>query len=339
MSGAVLEVEGLNISFHGSSGTVHAVRNLSLSVAHGEVVGVVGESGSGKSVTMMSVVRLLDTRRTDIRARRVQLDGKSLQDLSSRQLESVRGPVVSYIFQDPLSALNPLLTVGRQITEGMRRHQGISRSEARRRAIDLLRRVGIPAPEIRINQLPHQMSGGMRQRVMIAIALACQPKLLLADEPTTALDVTIQAQILDLLRKLRREMGLSIVLITHDLGVVADFVDRVVVMYAGKVIEEAKVEDLFRAPLHPYTRGLLRSVPGFGDNATRRRLPTIPGVVPDLRALPKGCRFKTRCDVKIDRCDEGEPELRLLAEDHRAACFVAETSKGEAAPAASVISP
>jgi oligopeptide/dipeptide ABC transporter ATP-binding protein len=289
MSGAVLEVEGLNISFHGSSGTVHAVRNLSLSVAHGEVVGVVGESGSGKSVTMMSVVRLLDTRRTDIRARRVQLDGKSLQDLSSRQLESVRGPVVSYIFQDPLSALNPLLTVGRQITEGMRRHQGISRSEARRRAIDLLRRVGIPAPEIRINQLPHQMSGGMRQRVMIAIALATDPKLLIADEPTTALDVTVQAEIVRLVQSIQSERGMAMVWVTHDLALLAKLAHRVVVMYAGRIVEDSSAAQLYSQPSHPYTAGLLASTSRIDDPFTEQD--SIPGTPPDPKIVSPGCSF------------------------------------------------
>ena len=335
----LLSVEDLVVAFDGDEGEVRAVDGVSFTVGEGEAVGVVGESGCGKSVTSLAILRLLPEPPGRVVSGKVVFAERDLLTLPEREMRKVRGREIAMIFQEPMTALNPVLTVGAQIGEGLRHHLGLGAAEARKKSIELLEKVGIPAPAERIDSYPHQLSGGMRQRVMIAIALACQPKLLLADEPTTALDVTIQAQILDLLRKLRREMGLSIVLITHDLGVVADFVDRVVVMYAGKVIEEAKVEDLFRAPLHPYTRGLLRSVPGFGDNATRRRLPTIPGVVPDLRALPKGCRFKTRCDVKIDRCDEAEPELRLLAEDHRAACFVAETSKGEAAPAASVISP
>ncbi|HEY6633304.1 MAG TPA: ABC transporter ATP-binding protein [Rhizobiaceae bacterium] len=315
----VLEVEGLNISFHGGSGTVHAVRNLSLSVAHGEVVGVVGESGSGKSVTMMSVVRLLDTRRTDIRARRMQLDGKSLQDLRSRQLESVRGPVVSYIFQDPLSALNPLLTVGRQITEGMRRHKGISRSEARRRAIDLLRRVGIPSPEVRINQLPHQMSGGMRQRVMIAMALATDPKLLIADEPTTALDVTVQAEIVRLVQSIQSERGMAMVWVTHDLALLAKLAHRVVVMYAGRIVEDSSAEQLYAQPSHPYSAGLLASTSRIDDPFTEQD--PIPGTPPDPKVVSPGCSFAPRCNRALPRCLAEVPELSAMANGSRAACF------------------
>jgi oligopeptide/dipeptide ABC transporter ATP-binding protein len=315
----VLEVEGLNISFHGSSGAVHAVRDLSLSVAHGEVVGVVGESGSGKSVTMMSVVRLLDTRRTDIRARRMQLDGKSLQDLRSRQLEAVRGPVVSYIFQDPLSALNPLLTVGRQITEGMRRHKAISRGEARRRAIDLLRRVGIPAPEVRINQLPHQMSGGMRQRVMIAIALATDPKLLIADEPTTALDVTVQAEIVRLVQSIQRERGMAMVWVTHDLALLAKLAHRVVVMYAGRIVEDSSAEQLYAQPSHPYAAGLLASTSRIDDPFTEQD--PIPGTPPDPKIVSPGCSFAPRCSRAMPRCLAEVPELSAMVNGSRAACF------------------
>lgn len=319
MSEIVLEVEGLDISFHGNSGAVHAVRDLSLSVAHGEVVGVVGESGSGKSVTMMSMVRLLDTRRTDIRARRMQLDGRSLQDLRSRQLESVRGPVVSYIFQDPLSALNPLLTVGRQITEGMRRHQGIGRGEARLRAIDLLRRVGIPAPEVRINQLPHQMSGGMRQRVMIAIALATDPKLLIADEPTTALDVTVQAEIVRLVQSIQSERGMAMVWVTHDLALLAKLAHRVVVMYAGRIVEDSSAAQLYAQPSHPYTAGLLASTSRIDDPFTEQE--PIPGTPPDPKIVSLGCSFAPRCSRALPRCLEQVPQLSAMANGSRAACF------------------
>ena len=319
MSQPVLEVEGLDVSFHASGGTVHAVRNLSLSVAHGEVVGVVGESGSGKSVTMMSVVRLLDTRRTDIRARNMRVDGRPLLDLGRRQLEAVRGPIVSYIFQDPLSALNPLLTVGRQITEGMRRHKGISRAEARKRALDLLRRVGIPAPEMRINQLPHQMSGGMRQRVMIAIALATDPKLLIADEPTTALDVTVQAEIVRLVQSIQSERGMAMVWVTHDLALLAKLAERVVVMYAGRIVEDSSAAELYAQPRHPYTAGLLASTSRIDDPFTEQT--PIPGVPPDPKVVSPGCSFAPRCGRAQPRCLAEVPELELLDGGQRAACF------------------
>lgn len=318
----LLSVEDLVVAFEGDEGEMRAVDGVSFTVGAGEAVGVVGESGCGKSVTSLAVLRLLPEPPGRVAGGRVVFGGKDLLGLSEKEMRAVRGKEIAMIFQEPMTALNPVLTVGAQIAEGLRHHLGLSKAAARQRSIELLEKVGIPAPAERIDSYPHQLSGGMRQRVMIAMALACEPKLILADEPTTALDVTIQAQILDLLRGLRREMNMSIVLITHDLGVVADFVDRVVVMYAGKVIEEARVEALFAKPLHPYTQGLLRSVPGFGDNATRKRLPTIPGVVPNLRQLPKGCRFKERCEQRVARCDEAEPELRALG-DRKVACFVA----------------
>ncbi|MEP9374776.1 ABC transporter ATP-binding protein [Mesorhizobium sp. KR1-2] len=319
MSSAMLEVKGLNVSFQTGDGAVHAVRDLSLTVAPGEIVGLVGESGSGKSVTMMSVVRLLDRRRTEIRAEKMVVDGRSLLELGRRDLESVRGPIVSYIFQDPLTALNPLLTVGRQITEGMRRHKGMSRSSARARAIDLLRRVGIPAPETRIDQLPHQMSGGMRQRVMIAIALAADPKLLIADEPTTALDVTVQAEIVKLVQSIQRERGMAMVWVTHDLALLAKLADRVVVMYAGRIVEDATAEQLYAQPSHPYAAGLLASTSRIDDPFTEQD--PIPGTPPNPKIVSPGCSFAPRCSRAQPRCEAELPELHITDDGRRVACF------------------
>jgi oligopeptide/dipeptide ABC transporter ATP-binding protein len=319
MSGNVLEVKNLNVSFQTDGGTVHAVRDLSLTVAQGEVIGLVGESGSGKSVTMLSVVRLLDTRRTAIRASKIMVDANSLLDVGRSELEAIRGPIVSYIFQDPLTALNPLLTVGRQITEGMRRHKRLSRGDARSRALDLLRRVGIPAPEIRINQLPHHMSGGMRQRVMIAIALAVDPKLLIADEPTTALDVTVQAEIVRLVQSIQRERGMAMVWVTHDLALLARLADRVVVMYAGRIVEDAEAPRLYAQPAHPYTAGLLASTSRIDDPFTEQE--PIPGTPPDPKVVSPGCSFEPRCPRALPRCRMEVPELFAMADGRRAACF------------------
>ena len=316
MSGNVLEVERLNVSFQTGGGTVHAVRDLSLTVAQGEVIGLVGESGSGKSVTMLSVVRLLDA---PVRAAKLMVDGRSLLDVGRRELEAIRGPIVSYIFQDPLTALNPLLTVGRQITEGMRRHKRLSRNEARSRALDLLRRVGISAPEMRIDQLPHHMSGGMRQRIMIAIALAVDPKLLIADEPTTALDVTVQAEIVRLVQSIQRERGMAMVWVTHDLALLARLADRVVVMYAGRIVEDAKAALLYAQPAHPYTAGLLASTSRIDDPFTERE--SIPGMPPDPKTVSAGCGFQPRCPRALPRCRMEVPELFAMADGQRAACF------------------
>ncbi|MCC7541004.1 MAG: ABC transporter ATP-binding protein, partial [Deltaproteobacteria bacterium] len=303
---------------------------ISFDVPAGGTIALVGESGCGKSVTALSILRLVQSPPGRIESGRILLRGKDLLHLSEREMRKLRGSEISMIFQEPMTSLNPVYTVGAQIVEAIRLHQKVSSSEARKRAIEMLAKVGIPSPQERIDAYPHQLSGGMRQRVMIAMALSCEPKLLIADEPTTALDVTIQAQILDLLAKIRAERGLSVVLITHDLGIVAEFADEVVVMYAGKVAERAKVQDLFAEPLHPYTRGLLRSVPSYGENAQRDRLPTIEGVVPDLRSLPRGCRFQDRCPDVAEVCRQKEPPLVKLtlgrgprAESSReVACFV-----------------
>jgi oligopeptide/dipeptide ABC transporter ATP-binding protein len=254
---------------------------------------------------------------------RILFEGRDLLALPEKELRALRGNSISMIFQEPMTSLNPVYTVGQQIVEAVRLHQKLDRKAARAKAIEMLGLVGIPAPKERIDAYPHQLSGGMRQRVMIAMALSCQPKLLIADEPTTALDVTIQAQILDLLASLQKQLGMSIILITHDLGVVAEFVEEIVVMYAAKVVERAETKALFARPLHPYTRGLLSSVPSFADNSRRTRLPTIPGVVPDLMRLPAGCRFRERCSDAIARCASEEPTLREVLPGRLVACHVA----------------
>ncbi|MCU0899216.1 MAG: ABC transporter ATP-binding protein [Cypionkella sp.] len=319
MSGPMLDVQNLSVTFQSDGGPVYAVRDLSLRLAPGEVIGIVGESGSGKSVTMMSVLRLLDTRRTEISATELAVDGQSLLGLPARALQDLRGPVVSYIFQDPLTALNPLLTVGRQLTEGMRRHAGLGRAEARAKALDLLRRVGIPAPELRIDQLPHQLSGGMRQRVMIAIALACDPKLLIADEPTTALDVTVQAEIVRLVQSIQAERGMAMVWVTHDLALLARLADRVVVMYAGRIIEDAPARTLYSSPAHPYTAGLLASTSRIDDPFTEQT--SIPGMPPDPRRIAPGCSFAPRCTRALAQCQTVVPPLVQQPDGRRLACF------------------
>jgi oligopeptide/dipeptide ABC transporter ATP-binding protein len=316
----VLEVEDLVVAFDTDEGQLRAVDGIAFTLEKGRVLGVVGESGSGKSVTALAILGLLPEPQGRVLRGRVLLDGKDIVHESEALLQKVRGRRIAMIFQEPMTALDPLMRVGDQIAEGLRHHLRLSAGDARARAIALLGKVGIPAPAERIDSYPHELSGGMRQRVMIASAIACEPSVLLADEPTTALDVTIQAQILALLDDLRRELGMSVVLITHDLGVVADIADDVVVMYAGRVVERANKDALFARPLHPYTRGLLESVPGFGENASKRRLPTIRGLVPDLRHLPKGCRFRDRCDRAIDRCAEVDPPLEAVA-DHLVACI------------------
>jgi len=317
----LLSVEGLVTAFHTDEGSIRAVDGVSFDLPDGGTLGIVGESGCGKSVTSLSIMQLLPMPPGEIEAGKIVFEGKNLLELSDEQMRGLRGNQISMIFQEPMTSLNPVYTAGQQIIEAIRLHQKASRSEARKKAIEMLDLVGIPAPDKRVDEYPHQLSGGMRQRVMIAMALACQPKLLIADEPTTALDVTIQAQILDLLQRLREELGMSIILITHDLGVVAEFVDEIVVMYAGKVVERADTAALFADPQHPYTRGLLKSVPSYGENAQKKRLPTIQGVVPDLMDLPKGCRFQDRCDDVVDRCRKDEPSLVEVG-DRQVACWV-----------------
>jgi peptide/nickel transport system ATP-binding protein len=316
----MLEVTDLSVRFDTDDGPVHAVDRMTFSLGEGEVLGIVGESGCGKSVTCMSLTRLLPE--TAHVTGRAVFDGRDLLALTPKALRRVRGREISYVFQEPMTSLNPVLTVGHQIEEVLRRHLDLSRSEARKRALELLRLVRIPAPDRRLEEYPHQLSGGMRQRVMIAIALACDPKVLVADEPTTALDVTIQAGILDLMRDIRERLGTAIILITHNLGVVADIADRVVVMYAGRKAEEAPVDELFAEPQHPYTIGLLGAVPRpYEGEGTRERLQEIPGRVPSLRELPAACAFADRCP-RADALTRSEvPPLREVRPDHYVACF------------------
>ena len=309
---AMLDVRGLTTTFETEDGTLRAVEDVSFHVPEGKTLGIVGESGCGKSVTALSILRLLPEGVGRIAAGRVELQGKDLVTLSERDMRAVRGNDISMIFQEPMTSLNPVYTVGAQIVEAVVLHQKVSTRQAKERAVEMLRLVGIHSPEENVHAYPHQLSGGMRQRVMIAMALACEPLLLLADEPTTALDVTIQAQILELLKGLQEKLGMSTLLITHDLGVVAEYTHHVVVMYAGRIVESAPVRDLFRSPHHPYTLGLLESLPVHVDGprpARRTRLRTIEGLVPDLAKLPPGCRFADRCPLVVPKCREKEPEL------------------------------
>jgi len=316
----MLEVADLSVRFDTDDGPVHAVDRVSFSLAEGEVLGIVGESGCGKSVTCMSLVRLLPETAT-IEGRAL-FEGRDLLAMPMRELRRVRGRALSFVFQEPMTSLNPVFTVGHQIEEVLRRHLDLSRSAARARALELLRLVRIPAPERRLDEYPHQLSGGMRQRVVIAMALACDPKVLVADEPTTALDVTIQAGILDLMRDIRERLGTAIILITHNLGVVADLADRVLVMYAGRKAEEAPVDELFAHPQHPYTIGLLGAIPRpYEGEETRRRLQEIPGRVPSLHELPKACAFAERCPRADEVTRTNIPELRQIRPDHWVACF------------------
>jgi oligopeptide/dipeptide ABC transporter ATP-binding protein len=318
---ALLEVMDLRTWFHGEEGVARAVDGVSFRVDQGEVVGVVGESGSGKSVTALSIMGLVQTPGRVEEGSRVLFKGSDLLELDERAMRDVRGNDISMIFQEPMTSLNPVYPVGDQISESIRLHRGLSRGEARSRAVDLLRLVGIPVPERRVDEYPHQLSGGMRQRVMIAMALANEPDLLIADEPTTALDVTIQAQILELLLELRERMGMGVLLITHDLGVVAEVCDRVVVMYAGQVVETGPVADLFARPVHPYTQGLLAAVPRADQRGGR--LAVIPGVVPPPTRWPGGCRFRPRCPFAWGLCLE-QPGLLEAKVGQRGRCWLVE---------------
>ena len=325
---AVLEIENLQTHFFTGGGVVRAVDGVSYTVRSGETLGVVGESGCGKSVTALSVLRLVANPPGRIIGGAIRFAGTNLLDLSEHEMEAIRGNDISMIFQEPMTSLNPLMTVGRQISEAIALHQGLSRREAFDQAVEMLRRVHIPEPERRVHAYPHQLSGGMRQRVMIAMALSCDPKVLIADEPTTALDVTIQAQILDLMRELQQRLGAAIILITHDLGVVAENADRVVVMYAGRKVEEASAKALFENPGHPYTVGLLGSIPNLEVAAhtdTRRaRLTEIKGMVPSLADLPKGCTFAPRCAYATDECHADYPPLVQHRPGHWVSCWHAE---------------
>lgn len=322
----LLAVDGLVTEFDTPQGVLRAVDGVSFELNPGGTLGVVGESGCGKSVMAMSIMGLLPVPPARVVAGEVRLSGQDLMRLREPAFRRLRGSRLAMVFQEPMSALNPVYTVGQQLVEPLRLHQGLSRRAARARAVELLAQVGIPAPHKRVDAYPHELSGGMRQRVMIAMAVSCDPEVLIADEPTTALDVTIQAQVLHLLSDLQAQLTMGIVLITHDLGVVAEFADQVLVMYAGRAVERASTFDLFSSPQHPYTKGLLGSIPGaHRDHAdSRRRLPTIEGTVPDLRRLPRGCRFRSRCPEAIEVCAVEEPPLVQLTPSRQAACFVAE---------------
>jgi oligopeptide transport system ATP-binding protein len=318
---ALLEVKGLRTQFFTQDGVVNAVNGVSFYVEEGETLGIVGESGCGKSVSVLSVMRLIPQPPGKIVDGEVLFDGRDLLKVSENEIRSVRGNKIAMIFQDPMTSLNPVLTIGRQIGEALELHLHMKKEEARQRSAELLAMVGIPQAEARLDDYPHQFSGGMRQRAMIAMGLACNPQLLIADEPTTALDVTIQAQIVDLVKRLRDEIGMAVIWITHDLGVVAGLADRVMVMYAGFAVEEAPVKEVYADPRHPYTIGLLGSLPRL-DEIRDEKLQSIEGLPPDLIDLPKGCPFAARCVYAIDKCLEERPELEPVGPRHRIACWV-----------------
>jgi oligopeptide/dipeptide ABC transporter ATP-binding protein len=322
MSAPLLRIEDLRTWFDTEDGVVRAVDGVTLELGERETLAVVGESGSGKSVTALSILGLVPRPPGRYAGGRVLFQGRDLLRLPPAELRKVRGKAISMVFQEPMTSLNPVYTVGEQILEAVVLHEHVDRRTARVRAIEMLRLVGLPDPERRVDEYPHQLSGGMRQRVMIAMALACRPAVLIADEPTTALDVTVQAQILELLGRLQEELGMAVMLITHDLGVVAEIADRVAVLYAGQVVESASVGALFRRPLHPYTAGLMASLPRLG--AARDRLPVIPGGVPDPARFPTGCRFHPRCPVAEARCREADPVLRAFPDDRLVRCWRAE---------------
>jgi oligopeptide/dipeptide ABC transporter ATP-binding protein len=322
----LLNIENLKTYFFTKIGIARAVDNLDLSVKRGEIVGIVGESGCGKSVTALAILRLVKNPPGRIMAGEIIFEGQNLLDISLKEMKKIRGNKISMIFQEPMTSLNPVYKVGNQISESFILHQGLSKREALDRSIEILDLVGIPAPERRVNDYPHQLSGGMRQRVMIAMALSCEPKLLIADEPTTALDVTIQAQILDMMLKLKEETGTSILLITHDLGVIAEMAQMVAVMYAGKVMESADVLELFNKPKHPYTLGLLKSIPRSDLTGQRGQpLDPIAGVVPDLMNLPEGCKFSDRCSSVMERCTQKEPPIVEATSGHQCRCWLYDT--------------
>lgn len=323
MAENLLSIEDLSVEFRTDEGTIRAVDGVSFDVPKGKTLGVVGESGCGKSVTAMSIMQLIPTPPGKFVSGKIMYDGLDILKLPKQALRKIRGNRISMIFQEPMTSLNPVYTVGAQISEAVRLHQGLKKKQAFDLSVEMLKLVGIPSPAERASVYPHQLSGGMRQRVMIAMALACKPDLLIADEPTTALDVTIQAQIMELMLKLQKDLGMSLILITHDLGVVADVCDEVVVMYAGRVVEKGNVRQIFHNPTHPYTRGLLDSIPGSelaGASQPGSRLRTIPGMVPNLLHLKQGCRFQDRCFGCQSKCTEIEPGIQSLPEDRSVRC-------------------
>jgi oligopeptide transport system ATP-binding protein len=316
----ILNVQGLETVFRTREGTVHAVNGVSFHLKEGETLGIVGESGCGKSVTVMSMLRLIPTPPGNVVAGTAQYMGKDLLKMTDDEIRQVRGAQISMIFQDPMTSFNPVLTIGRQVSEPLETHLGMTHAQAYDRVAEMLQMVGIPRAKDRLNDYPHQFSGGMRQRVMIAMALTCSPQVLIADEPTTALDVTIQAQIVDLIKRLRDELGMAIIWITHDLGIIAGLADRVAVMYAGYIIEEAPVRELYTNPCHPYTLGLLGSLPRM-DEQERRRLVSIDGIPPVLFEKPTSCPFAPRCKYRVDRCLVENPSLQQVGPDHWVACW------------------
>ena len=319
VEGPLLEVVDLKTYFHTDQGLVRAVDGVSFQVNRGKTLGIVGESGCGKSVASLSILRLIPSPPGRIEGGRILFKGQDLLELSEGRMRKIRGNEISMVFQEPMTSLNPVFTCGDQIVEAITLHQGLTKRKAKARAVEMLKLVGIPSPEERVDEYPHQLSGGMRQRVMIAMALSCNPSLLIADEPTTALDVTIQAQILELLAKLGEDLAMSVIVITHDLGVIAEVAERVVVMYAGRVAEYADVGPLFNSPLHPYTVGLLQSIPRLGRR--RERLKVIPGNVPNPLKFPPACRFHPRCPIAIDKCRAEEPDLEELSRGHYVRCW------------------
>ncbi|RME46466.1 MAG: ABC transporter ATP-binding protein [Chloroflexi bacterium] len=316
----LLEVKDLRTQFFTQDGVVHAVNGISYKLNEGETLAIVGESGCGKSVGVMSLIKLIPQPPGKIVGGEVWFDGRDLLQLSDDEIRQVRGNRIAMIFQDPMTSLNPVLTIGQQITEALQLHLGMDKEQARKRAVELLELVGIPGADTRLDAYPHQFSGGMRQRVMIAMGLSCNPQLLIADEPTTALDVTIQAQIVDLVKELKEKIGMAIIWITHDLGVVAGLAERVIVMYAGQIIEEAEVHELYEKPNHPYTLGLLRSIPRL-DLGKNEKLIPIDGLPPDLIDPPKGCPFAARCSYRIEKCVSENPPTEYITPTHRVACW------------------
>jgi len=315
----LIDVNDLQTYFHTEEGTVKAVDGVSFEIYPGETLGVVGESGCGKSVTSLSIMRLIESPPGQIENGEILFNGKDLTKLSQKEMRKIRGNDISMIFQEPMTSLNPVYTVGDQIMEAILIHKDVNKKQARQEAIDMLRKVGIPLPEQRVDEYPHQLSGGMRQRIMIAMALSCDPQLLIADEPTTALDVTIQAQILELMNSLKREFGMAIMMITHDLGVIAEVSDRVAVMYAGKIVEYTDVKTLYADPKHPYTWGLMHSIPHIEKDLDR--LEAIPGNVPNPLNFPTGCKYNTRCPFATDKCRTDEPDIVEVEEGHHVACW------------------
>jgi len=319
----ILQVEKLCVDFKTREGSVRVLDNIDLNLTAGESIGIVGESGCGKSMTAFSIMGLVPTPSGIISNGRILFKETDLLKISEKEMQDIRGNRISMIFQEPMTALNPVFTVGNQIAESIRRHQQVSGHEARRKTLEMLRAVKIPAPERRMRQYPHELSGGMRQRIMIAMALSCQPSVLIADEPTTALDVTVQAQIFDLLRAIQKDMGTAVMLITHDMGVIAEFAKRVIVMYAGRKVEEGTIKEIITNPFHPYTRGLLKCVPHLKDNPGKKReeLAEIPGFVPDLSKLGRGCHFASRCGYAIEKCFNDTPVDEQIKKNHFVACW------------------